>query len=99
VSTLLVPRSDVGEFRRRYKWMALFVLLAFGVVRISFAVNEQGKVVRLQVESNTANQSLESVTISAIRDAEIAPPPLDPSSPMGHEPLEWTINFTYYPIQ
>ena len=32
MSQLLVPRSDVGEFRRRYKWMALFVFLAFGVV-------------------------------------------------------------------
>jgi penicillin-binding protein 2 len=29
LSNLLVPRSDVGEFRRRYKWMALFVVLAF----------------------------------------------------------------------
>jgi len=32
VSTLLVPRSDVGEFRKRYKWMALFAALAFLVV-------------------------------------------------------------------
>lgn len=29
---LLVPRSDVGEFRKRYKWLALFVFLAFAVV-------------------------------------------------------------------
>ncbi len=28
----LVTRSDVGEFRRRYKWMALAALLAFGAV-------------------------------------------------------------------
>ncbi len=26
---LLVPRSDVGEFRKRYKWMALVAFLAF----------------------------------------------------------------------
>jgi penicillin-binding protein 2 len=32
MSELLVPRSDVGEFRKRYKWLALFVLLAFGVI-------------------------------------------------------------------
>jgi penicillin-binding protein 2 len=32
VSNLLVPRSDVGEFRRRYKWMALVTILAFAVV-------------------------------------------------------------------
>jgi penicillin-binding protein 2 len=29
VSTLLVHRSDVGEFRKRYKWLALFASLAF----------------------------------------------------------------------
>jgi penicillin-binding protein 2 len=29
VSNLLLPRSDVGEFRKRYKWMALAALLAF----------------------------------------------------------------------
>jgi penicillin-binding protein 2 len=29
---LLVPRSDVGEFRKRYKWMALFAFLAFGAI-------------------------------------------------------------------
>ncbi|HZU82037.1 MAG TPA: penicillin-binding transpeptidase domain-containing protein, partial [Polyangiaceae bacterium] len=28
MSNLLVQRSDVGEFRKRYKWMALFVTLA-----------------------------------------------------------------------
>lgn len=30
--TLLVPRSDVGEFRKRYKWLALAVFVAFGAV-------------------------------------------------------------------
>jgi penicillin-binding protein 2 len=32
VSNLLVHRSDVGEFRRRYKWIALAATLAFAVV-------------------------------------------------------------------
>ncbi len=32
MADLLVPRSDVGEFRRRYKWMALVAFLAFGVI-------------------------------------------------------------------
>jgi penicillin-binding protein 2 len=34
VSNLLVARSDVGEFRRRYKWMALFASLAFVAVTV-----------------------------------------------------------------
>ncbi len=32
MNDLLVPRTDVGEFRRRFKWMALAAFLAFGVV-------------------------------------------------------------------
>lgn len=32
MSNLLVPRSDVSEFRKRYRWMALVAFLAFAVV-------------------------------------------------------------------
>ena len=28
----LSQRREVGEFRKRYRWMALFVLLVFGVI-------------------------------------------------------------------
>jgi penicillin-binding protein 2 len=34
VSEKLIARSDVGEFRKRYKWMALFVFVAFAAVVI-----------------------------------------------------------------
>jgi penicillin-binding protein 2 len=34
VSTLLVPRSDASEFRKRYKWMALVAVIAFGAVLV-----------------------------------------------------------------
>ncbi len=32
MSDLLVPRTDVGEFRRRFKWMALVAFVGFGAV-------------------------------------------------------------------
>jgi penicillin-binding protein 2 len=32
MTNMLVSRSDAGEFRRRYKWMALGAFLAFGAV-------------------------------------------------------------------
>lgn len=32
MSNLLVPRSDVSEFRKRYRWLALVAFLAFAVV-------------------------------------------------------------------
>ena len=34
MSDLLVARSDVGEFRKRYKWMALAAFLAFVAIVI-----------------------------------------------------------------
>lgn len=34
MSDLLLPRSDVGEFRKRYKWFALAVLIALVIVLI-----------------------------------------------------------------
>jgi penicillin-binding protein 2 len=32
VTDLLLPRADVGEFRRRFKWLALAAFLAFAAV-------------------------------------------------------------------
>ena len=32
MTQLLVPRSDASEFRKRYRWLALIVVLAFGAV-------------------------------------------------------------------
>ena len=45
MTDLLVARSDVGEFRRRYKWMGLFVSLAFLTV--------VGRLFQLQVVDGT----------------------------------------------
>lgn len=73
-------------------------LLAFGSVSISFIIDAQGHVSGTRVEKNTSNQSLADVSIRAIRDAEIGPPPSDPGSPTSQAPLEWTLTFTYYPF-
>jgi outer membrane biosynthesis protein TonB len=73
-------------------------LLAFGSVRVSFLIDPKGHVSSVRVDNNTSNQSLADVSINAIRDAEIGPPPLDPASPMSQEPLEWSLTFTYYPF-
>jgi penicillin-binding protein 2 len=47
LSELLVPRTDVGEFRRRFKWMALVAFLAFGAVLV--------RLFQLQVLEGAAN--------------------------------------------
>ena len=71
MSTLLVPRSDVGEFRKRFKWLALFASLAFLVLA--------GRMFQLQVvdESQYAAVAHENIirrvtlptTRGVIRDA------------------------------
>jgi len=73
-------------------------LIAFGSVRISFLIDAQGHVSATRVDSNTSNQSLADVSLRAVRDAEIAPPPNVASATMSHEPLEWSLTFTYYPF-
>jgi hypothetical protein len=73
-------------------------LIAFGSVRISFVIDAQGHISATKVDSNTSNQSLADVSLRAVHDAEIAPPPRDPASPTSQEPLEWTLTFTYYPF-
>jgi penicillin-binding protein 2 len=50
VSELLVPRTDVGEFRRRFKWMALVAFLAFGSVVV--------RLFQVQVLEGAANAAM-----------------------------------------
>ncbi|MEZ0256876.1 MAG: energy transducer TonB [Chthoniobacter sp.] len=73
-------------------------LIAFGSVSISFIIDAKGHISGTRVEKNSSNQSLADVSIRAIRDAEIGPPPSDPDSPNSQAPLEWTLTFTYYPF-
>jgi outer membrane biosynthesis protein TonB len=73
-------------------------LIAFGSVRISFVIDAQGHVSRTKVDSNTSNESLADVSLRAVHDAEIAPPPSDAGSPISQAPLDWTLTFTYYPF-
>ncbi|EDY15957.1 hypothetical protein CfE428DRAFT_6521 [Chthoniobacter flavus Ellin428] len=73
-------------------------LIAFGSVRISFVIDAQGHISGSRVEANTSNQSLADVSMRAVHDAEIGPPPSDPGSPISTAPLEWTLTFTYYPF-
>jgi hypothetical protein len=73
-------------------------LLAFGSVRISFFIDSKGHISRTRVESNSSNSSLAEVSMRAIEEAEIGPPPIDPSGATSEEPLDWTLTFTYYPF-
>jgi len=90
--------SDAIGSRWYYYLRGKMDLIAFGSVRISFVIDSQGHVSRTHVESNSSNQTLEEVSRRAIEEAEIAPPPRDPSAATSQEPLDWTLTFTYYPF-
>ncbi len=71
MSNLLVPRSDVGEFRKRYKWMALFVFLAFGVVvtRLFYLQIVRGADYAAIAHENIIRRVTLATTRGVIRDA------------------------------
>jgi penicillin-binding protein 2 len=72
VSDLLVPRSDVGEFRKRYKWMALAAFLAFLVVvgRLFQLQVISGADYRAIAHENIVRRVTLATTRGVIRDAQ-----------------------------
>ena len=72
MSDLLVPRSDVGEFRKRYKWMALGAFLAFLVVvgRLFQLQVVNGAEYRAIAHENIIRRVTLATTRGVIRDAQ-----------------------------
>lgn len=69
--SFLVQRSDVGEFRRRYKWMVLGVLVAFlGVTARLFQLQVvEGQDYRAEARHNIVREVRLATTRGVIRDA------------------------------
>lgn len=68
---ILVQRSDVGEFRRRYRWLALVVFLAFSsfAVRLFILQVVQGDLHDAEARRNIIGESRLATTRGVIRDA------------------------------
>jgi penicillin-binding protein 2 len=71
MSDLLLPRSDVGEFRRRYKWLALFAVAAFGaiVLRLLQLQIVEGGAYSGVARDNIIRKAVLPTTRGVIRDA------------------------------
>jgi penicillin-binding protein 2 len=69
--SFLVQRSDVGEFRRRYRWLVLFVLVAFSVLigRLAELQIIEGDMHRAQARRNIVRERYLATTRGVIRDA------------------------------
>lgn len=67
----VVPRSDVSEFRRRYKWMALFAATAFVIVisRLFQLQIVDGSEYRQTAHENVIRKIALATTRGVIRDA------------------------------
>lgn len=68
---ILVQRSDVGEFRRRYRWLVLFVLLSFAVcvARLFVLQIVEGPLHDAEARRNIIGESRLATTRGVIRDA------------------------------
>jgi len=69
---LLGQRSDVGEFRRRYRWLVLVAVSAFLVLvgRLAQLQLVQGDVHRAQARKNIIRERSLATTRGVIRDAQ-----------------------------
>src|SRR5690349_7354067 len=69
--SFLVQRSDVGEFRRRYRWLVLFVSLIFGglIGRLAQLQIIEGDMHRAQARRNIVRERYLATTRGVIRDA------------------------------
>ena len=74
-------------------------LLAFGSVKVTYAITANGKMVDVRVVSNTSNESLARICEQSIREAEIGPPPDEAQPAMLDGRLEGELSFTYYNTQ
>jgi penicillin-binding protein 2 len=68
---LFVQRSDVGEFRRRYRWMVLVVVAAFLALigRLLLLQIVEGDVHRAQARRNIVREGFLATTRGVIRDS------------------------------
>jgi outer membrane biosynthesis protein TonB len=70
-------------------------LVNFGSVRISFEVRSDGKVEGVKVVSNSSNETLASLSLQSIIDANLPPMPEDLAPMLAGDPMEFTLTFTF----
>jgi TonB family protein len=71
-------------------------VIAPGSVRVSFSVDEKGRVVGVKSEGNTSNPSFADLCEQAVREADIVAPPAGLTEPLLDGKLDFTITFTFH---
>src|SRR5688572_9293625 len=68
-------------------------LIAFGSVKVTYAITAAGKIVDVKVASNTSNDTLANISQQSILEAEIGPPPEEAQAAMNGDRLEFDLTF------
>ena len=72
-------------------------LASLGTVRVTFYIDRTGRVQRLKVASNDANEAFANIALQAILDAKFPPLPDDLVSSLPPEGLDQDISFINFP--
>jgi protein TonB len=70
-------------------------VIAPGSLKVRFSIDAQGRVIDVEVVSNTSNSSFAALCERAVREAEIAPPPPDAFEPLDGGQLDMSFTFSF----
>jgi hypothetical protein len=79
-------RDAISEKWHRYK-QENADLVSWGILKVQFNVDREGKVNQLQITKNEANATLAEFSLKAIRDARVPPMPDDVARSVGAQGL------------
>jgi TonB family protein len=71
-------------------------LITPGSARISFAIDAQGRVHDVKLETNTGNKTYADLCEQAVRETKLPPLPPDIVATLPDERLETSFTFTFY---
>ncbi len=70
-----------------------------GTVSLTFVVDRSGRITKLNIVSNTSDESFSNLCLQSVQDAKLPPIPQDVAGALPPEGLEQQVNFTIFPNQ
>ncbi|MBV9009940.1 MAG: energy transducer TonB [Verrucomicrobia bacterium] len=68
-----------------------------GTVSVTFVVDRSGRITKLNLVSNSADESFSNLCLQSIEDAKLPPIPQDVAAALPPDGLEQQVNFTIFP--
>jgi outer membrane biosynthesis protein TonB len=70
-----------------------------GTVSLTFVVDRSGHITKLNIISNTSDESFSNLCLQSVQDAKLPPIPEDVAAALPSEGLEQQVNFTIFANQ